>query len=115
MVTAVTRAAVAVSALLAGCTALPFGYTPIGDIVAAPAQYEGKEVRLRGTVTGAIQVPVIELRGYTLRDDTGEISVLTQRNVPAAQEKVAVSGVVKSLAIIGGQSLGLRVEETKRY
>lgn len=103
------------AALLAGCSALPFGYTDIGDIVAAPAQFEGKEVKLKGTVTGALQVPVIELKSYTLRDDTGEIAVLTRTNVPAAQQTVAVTGVVRSLAIIGGQSLGLRVEETGRH
>jgi len=102
-------------ALLAGCSALPFGYTNIGDIVAAPAQFEGKEVKLKGTVTGALQVPVIELKSYTLRDDTGEIAVLTQTNVPAAQQTVSITGVVKSFAIIGGQSLGLRVEETGRH
>lgn len=102
---------VSASVLLAGCA----GYTRIGDIVSAPGQFEGKEVQLKGTVTGALQVPVIELKGYTLRDDTGEIAVLTKENVPAPQQAVALTGVVRSLAIIGGQSLGLRVEETKRH
>ncbi|MGE5465603.1 MAG: hypothetical protein ACM3RQ_00355 [Methanocella sp.] len=96
--------------LLGSCA----GYTRIGDIVASPAQFEGKEVKLKGTVTGALQVPVLELRSYTLRDDTGEIAVLTKDNVPAPQQAVALSGIVRSLAIVGGQSLGLRVEETRR-
>jgi hypothetical protein len=103
---------VLVSALLLAACA---GYTRIGDIVAAPGQFEGKEVQLKGTVTGALQVPVIELRGYTLRDDTGEIAVVTTENVPAPQQAVAMSGIVRSLAIIGGQSLGLRIEETRRH
>lgn len=103
--------ALSLSMLLAGCV----GYTRIGDIVASPAQFEGKEVKLKGTVTGALQVPVIELKGYTLRDDSGEIAVLTQENVPAPQQAVALTGVVRSLAIVGGQSLGLRVEETRRH
>jgi hypothetical protein len=97
--------------LLAGCAS----YTRIGDIVAAPGQFEGREVQLKGTVTGALQVPVIELKGYTLRDDTGEIAIVTKENVPAPQQAVAMTGIVRSLAIIGGQSLGLRVEETKRH
>lgn len=101
--------------LLAGCSALPFGYTRIGDILATPAQFEGKEVKVKGKVTGALQVPVVELKGYTLRDETGEIAVLTKDNVPAPEQEVAVSGIVRSLAIIGGQSLGLRLEETKRH
>lgn len=101
--------------VLAGCGAFPFGYTRIADIVAAPAQYEGREVKLKGTVTGALQVPVIEVRSYTLRDDSGEIAVLTSGNVPAVKQTVALTGIVRSVAIVGGQSLGLRVEETKRY
>jgi len=35
--------------------------------------------------------------------------------VPAPQQAIEMSGVVRSLAIIGGQSLGLRVEETRRH
>lgn len=100
---------------LAGCSALPFGYTEIGDIVAAPAKFEGQEVKLKGTVTGALQVPILEVKSYTLRDDTGEVAILTHENVPVKGTEVALRGVVKSLAIVGGQSLGLRVEETKRY
>ena len=106
--------AVGMAVMLAGCSVLPFGYTNIGDIVAAPAQFEGKEVKLKGTVMGALQVPIVELKSYTLRDDTGEIAVLTRTDVPAAQQTVSITGVVKSLAIIGGQSLGLRVEERER-
>ena len=36
--------------MLAGCDYLPFGYTPIKDIVAAPANFDGKEVKLKGKV-----------------------------------------------------------------
>lgn len=115
MRTALLTGLLACSALLAGCSALPFGYTRIGDILATPAQFEGKEVKVKGKVTGALQVPVVEFRSYTLSDETGEIAVLTKDNVPAPQQEVAVSGIVRSLAIIGGQSLGLRLEETKRH
>ncbi len=105
-----------ISALLATVTLLTgcVGYTRIGDIVAAPAQFEGKEVSLKGTVTGALQVPVIDLKGYTLRDDSGEIAVLTTENVPAPKQTVALTGIVRSVAIVGAQSFGLRVEETRR-
>ena len=108
-------AGLAAALLLAGCGVLPFGYTPIHDILAAPAQFEGREVKLKGTVTSVLDVPVVDLKGYTLRDGTGEITVLTRVALPAEQEQVALSGVVRSAVIIGGQSLGLRVEETKRY
>ncbi len=99
---------------LAGCDYLPFGYTPVRDILAAPANFEGKEVKLRGTVTEVTKLPILNVRSYTLKDDTGEIEVVTERNLPPVKDRVALRGTVKSAAIIGGQSLGLRVEEIKR-
>ncbi|MBX3662532.1 MAG: hypothetical protein KF804_08790 [Burkholderiales bacterium] len=101
--------------LLAGCDALPFGDTPIRDITAAPANFEGKEVKLRGKVTSVTKLPILDLRSYTLQDATGEISVTTRGELPAADETVGLRGTVRSAAIIGGQSLGLRVEEIRRF
>jgi len=103
--------AAAAALACAGCDYLPFGYTPVREIVAAPAQFEGREVRLRGRVTGVLKLPGIQ--AYELRDGTGEIAVTTDR-VPAENAEVALRGVVRSAVIIGGTSLGLRVEETKR-
>lgn len=100
---------------LAGCDALPFGVTPIRDITAAPANFEGKEVKLKGKVAGITKLPLLDLKSYTLRDDGGEITVTTQGALPAVNDAVGVRGTVKSTAIIGGQSLGLRVEESKRF
>mgnify|MGYP001445114977 CR=1 FL=1 len=59
--------------LLAGCDALPYGVTPIKDITAAPANFEGKEVKLKGKVASVTKVPLLDLKAYTLRDDTGTI------------------------------------------
>ncbi|HET7596187.1 MAG TPA: hypothetical protein VFK15_04590 [Burkholderiales bacterium] len=105
----------AAAALLsvAGCDYLPFGYTTIREIVAAPGTFEGKEVKIRGTVTDSIKLPILG-QAYTVRDDGGEISVITHGSLPAANAEVALTGIVKSAAIVGGQSIGLRVEETKR-
>jgi len=101
--------------LLAGCDALPFGYTPIRDITAAPATFEGKEVKLKGKVSSITKLPLLGVNAYTLRDDTGEISIATLGAVPAVNDQVALRGTVKSAAIIGGQVLGLRVEEIRRF
>ncbi len=101
--------------LLAGCDALPFGVTTIKDITAAPANFEGKEVKLKGKVASVTRVPLLDLQAYTLRDDTGEITITTQGALPAVNDAVGLRGLVKSAAIIGGQSLGLRVEESKRF
>lgn len=99
--------------VLAGCDDLPFGYTPIKDIVAAPANYEGRDVKLKGTVKDVIKLPILG-QAFTLHDEGGEITVMTRGALPAANAEVALKGTVKSAVIIGGQSLGLRVEETKR-
>lgn len=101
--------------LFAGCDALSFGVTPIKDVTAAPANFEGKEVKLKGKVASITKVPLLDLKAYTLRDDTGEITVTTQGALPAVNAAVGVYGTVKSTAIIGGQSLGLRVEESRRF
>jgi hypothetical protein len=96
---------------LAGCDYLPFGYTLVKEIDAAPASFEGREVRLKGK---ASIVKLMGLRAFTLRDDSGEITVMTQGELPKSGDTIALKGTVKSAVIIGGQSLGLRVEETKR-
>ena len=40
--------------------------------------------------------------------------MVTESAVPAENSDVALRGIVKSVVIVGGTSLGLRVEETKR-
>lgn len=99
---------------LAGCDYLPFGYTPIKDIIAAPASFEGKEVKIKGKVKNAVQLP--GLKAYTLEDETGRmtITVVTEGQLPAANAEVALKGTVKSTMIVGGATLGLRIEEMKR-
>ncbi len=96
--------------LLTGCDY--FGYTLIKDITASPANFEGKEVRIRGQVQNAVQL--LGLRTFTLRDATGEIVVVTGGSLPADGTSAAVKGIVKSAIIVEGRSLGLRVEENER-
>lgn len=114
MMTNRTWAALLAVLMLAGCDYLPFGYTPVKDIVAAPANFEGREVKLKGTVRDVTKVPLLNIKTYTLQDDTGEIAVVTQGDLPAVNGRIALKGTVKSAMIIGGQSLGLRVEEIRR-
>ncbi len=102
---------IALAALLGGCDYLPFGYTPIGEIVASPGRFEGRDVKVRGEVTQITKLPLVELRSYTLRDESGEILVLTEGALPALDERRAIRAQVKTLAIIDGQSFGLRLIE----
>jgi RecJ-like exonuclease len=103
-----------VAITMAGCDYSPFGYTPIKDIIAAPASFEGKEVKIKGKVKNAVQLP--GLKAYTLEDETGRmtITVVTEGQLPTANAEVALKGTVKTTLIVGGATLGLRIEEMKR-
>ncbi|OGA20933.1 MAG: hypothetical protein A3I02_00800 [Betaproteobacteria bacterium RIFCSPLOWO2_02_FULL_67_26] len=109
----ITVLALVGTVMLAGCDKLPFGYTKVNEIVVAPARFEGKEVKLKGKVRTTLWV--LKFKSYTLRDPTGEITVVTQGTLPEKNSEVAIKGVVKSAVILSGAYvIGLRVEETKR-
>ena len=95
---------------VAGCAS---GYTRVRDIMAAPDGFVGKEVRLQGTVGKAIDPP--RPQAYMLRDESGEIMVMTRGELPAQDSEVALRGIVKSTVVRGTRwTLDLRVEETQR-
>ena len=100
---------------LSGCDYLPFGLTPVKEIVTSPAQFEGKEVRVKGKVKDIIKVPLVDLKLYVLDDGSGEVTVVARESLPAVNETVTLKGVVESMAIMGGESIGLRIKETKRF
>lgn len=99
---------------LGGCDHLPGGTTPVKDIVAAPADFEGKEVKVRGTVKEVIKVPLLDIRQYVLSDGSDEITVITSGDLPAEKSTVLVTGKAESAVILGGQSLGLHIREITR-
>ena len=98
------------SVALTGCAS---GYTRVREIMAVPDRFEGKEVRLQGTVGKAIDPP--RPQAYMLRDESGEIMVVTKGELPAQDSEVALRGIVRSTVVRGTRwSLDLRVEETQR-
>lgn len=101
--------------VLAGCDALDVGYTKIGDLVGNPSQYDGREVRTRGKVVSVMKMPFLEAKMYVLRDETGEILVVTTAATPGMGSEVRVKGVVGSTAIIGNQGVGLHLKESRRW
>ena len=98
---------------LAGCDYLPFGYTPVKEIAANPASFEGREVKLKGRVVDVMKLPVIG-QGYTLEQDGAQVFVATRAKLPEMKAEVALIGTVRSAVIIGGKAVGTQVEETKR-
>jgi len=100
--------------VLSGCDYLPFGQTPVKEIVAAPAQFEGKEIRIRGKVKDGVKIPLLNLGMYVVDDGSGEVTVITLDKLPAVGDTVNVKGLVESTAILEGQAIGLRIRELKR-
>jgi len=100
---------------LSACIYSPFGYTSIKSIVQNPSQYQGKEVKVRGTVSGVTQIPFVNSRFYTLTEDNYQIVVTTKGALPAQGESVAVAGIVDNVAIIGNESIGQHIRETERW
>lgn len=100
-------------AALAGCDY--FVYTSVKDVLAAPGKFEGVEVKLKGTVTDAKHLPLINVQTYTLQDGDAKIAVIVlQGTLPKVNDKVKMKGTVKSTMIVNGKAVGQRVEETQR-
>ncbi|MDD5403766.1 MAG: hypothetical protein PHZ14_04420 [Sulfuricella sp.] len=99
---------------LSGCDYLPFGLTPLKEIAASPAQFEGREVRVKGKVKDITKVPLLDLKLFVLDDGSGEVTVVARESLPAVNETVLLKGVVESMAIMGGESIGVHLRETKR-
>ena len=100
--------------LVAGCGHLGIGTTNVAEIKANPKAFEGKEVVIKGTVRDVTKVPMVDLKSYVVADSTGDITVTTKSNPPAAGEKLVVRGEVSSAAIVGGHAFGVHVAERDR-
>ncbi|MDD4195236.1 MAG: hypothetical protein PHT96_02345 [Syntrophorhabdaceae bacterium] len=76
--------------------------TKIGDIRGNPRKYAEKEVTVSGQVTEVFSL--IAFKCFVLKDDTGEITVMTSRPLPASGQKLKVRGIVKEAFSIGDQT-----------
>ncbi len=105
---------IAAMLMLAACDQLGIGYTSVAEIRAAPGQYEGKEVKVRGVARAVTRMPLVDVRTFILEQDGSELLVITEATLPGEGERIALRGIVHSAAIIEGQALGLRVHEIER-
>lgn len=103
-----------VAMLSGGCNLVPIGFTTIKEITESPANFDGKEVKLKGKVKSVTKVALLDIKLYVLDDGTGQVTVIPADNLPGENETVAFSGVVENVAIVGGQSLGMHIKETRR-
>jgi hypothetical protein len=108
-----TRSLVGSLALLlfisAGCALR----TPhIGHLQRDPARYRDKTVNISGVVTSSWGRPLVPFKLYKVEDDTGELTVIShQGRTPPRGARVRVTGRLSDVATLGGQSIGLHLEE----
>ncbi len=88
------------------------GTTKIGDILSHPRNFAGKEVTISGEVTETFSMFFVKY--FTLRDGSGEITVVTERPLPAMGEKIKVKGIVKEAFSIGTKSALVLVETPQK-
>ena len=98
-----------VALLLQGCASV----TPIGDLLAEPQRYSGKEVTVRGDVTRGIGV--LGIGAYEIEDDTGSIVVIAQgQGVPAQGSRSKVRGRFESVFSLAGRTVAAIVQSQKQ-
>ena len=103
-------ALISAAVLSSGCAAT----TSIGDIIADPSQYEGKEVTIEGTVSNNLWLALLTKGAYRLTDDTGSIWVVCSHTPPEKNDEVKVKGTVGKAVSIGEHSLGTVIIEKSR-
>ncbi len=103
------RGPLALLVLLGLCQCSGLLSTKIADIRNNPRHYADKEVTVSGEVTGTFSLVVVKY--FTLRDNTGEITIVTQRPLPKEGEHLRVRGTVREAFSLGSESLLVIVEE----
>jgi hypothetical protein len=99
--------------LQGGCSAT--NVIPISQLNAFPANFDGKEVMLRGVAKEVTRLPLFNFKSYVLQDDSGQVTILTERQLPKMNEEIRVKVKVGSLAIINGEPLGTTFVEVERH
>jgi hypothetical protein len=104
--------AVLSAVVVGGCAARGVRIAELKD---QPDKYERKTVSVTGTVTNAFGIPLVPFQLYNVDDGTGEITVVSRTGrSPSRGARVQVKGKVSELAVFGGRSIGLHIEEDDR-
>ena len=61
------------------------------------------------------RIPLINMKAYVLKDESGEIAILTDHDLPKSGQELSVKVKVQNLAIINGEPLGTTITEIERH
>jgi hypothetical protein len=86
--------------------------TPITELLRYPRQYEVNLVSIRGKVVD--RTSLLVLKYFTVRDEKGEIKVVTERSLPVVGEIVRVKGRIREALAIGNSGYVVFMEEPER-
>jgi len=85
----------------------------VAELKYNPRHYQDRRVSIDGVVTSSWGVPLVPLRFYKVDDGTGEVTVVAQDGrLPAKGSRVRVDGRVGDVANMGGQAIGLHIQQT---
>jgi hypothetical protein len=105
-------APLALAMLLSGC-ALATRHPSVAELKYNPGRYQDRSVAIEGVVTSSWGVPLVPFRVYKVDDGTGGVTVVSQSGrVPSRGAHVRVKGRVNDVATLGGQAIGLHIQET---
>lgn len=82
--------------------------TPIGKILQNPRDYGGKKVTISGEVTDMFSFLVVKC--FLVRDDTGELTVVTSKPLPRKGTRIKISGTIEEAFSLGDRQLLVLVE-----
>jgi hypothetical protein len=90
---------------------LACGTTPIKKLLDDPGQYDGKTVRIAGTVKTSIGA--LGFGAYEVEDGTGTLPVVVQSggSTPRTGAKVGVEGEFRSAFTLGTRSVAVLMEK----
>jgi hypothetical protein len=92
-----------------GCDVL--STTPIGKIIENPREYSDRTLTISGEVAEAHGFLVMKY--FVLRDETGEIPVVTNKTLPKKGTKLKIKGIIKEAFAIGDRQLLVFIESNE--
>lgn len=85
-----------------------FKPVPIGKIRDNPRDYSEKVVTIEGEVTKVFSILIVKY--FSLKDNTGEITVISDKPLPKLGTKLKVKGKVEEAFSLGDQQLLVVIE-----